>query len=247
MPLNLDLPKKPGFFITATDTEVGKTLISGGIAKVLTKQGVKVGPFKPLASGCRKEQGALINSDAEFLAHCADTDLSLSLINPVSYVTPASTILCERLEYRPVDYDAIADAYKRICDRTDMVIVEGIGGVRVPLSPGIDTLDLAACFHLPIIVVARPNLGTINHTLLTIDAIRARGLNLAGVIISGYNAENADIVVETAPDIIAQEGKTRIISIVPFDDQANPETFSMPDSTIETLSMTDWKALTEFD
>ncbi|MEN8128040.1 MAG: dethiobiotin synthase, partial [Planctomycetota bacterium] len=95
--LNLSLPKKNGLFITGTDTGVGKTLVAGGIAAVLREQGLKVGVFKPIASGCRND-GGLVSDDTEFLALCADADYSLSVITPVTYKTPAAPVTCVQLE-----------------------------------------------------------------------------------------------------------------------------------------------------
>lgn len=243
MGLDMNLPKKNGLFITATDTEVGKTIVSGAISRILSESGSKVGVFKPFASDCRKEWEGLVNSDAEFLAHCSKSPLPLSTINPISYVTPAATILCEQLEHRAVDFQAVADAYKNICANSDIVVVEGIGGVRVPLTSGVDVLDFAKQLDLPMVVVARANLGTINHTLLTIDAIRSRGLKLAGVVISGYDADSADIVVENNAEIISAEGDVDILSIVPFSASVDTENLVLPDEITETLAMTDWKKI----
>ena len=100
---NLELPKKNGLFITGTDTGVGKTLVAGGIAAVLRQQGLKVGVFKPIASGCRHD-GMLISDDTEFLAMCADAEYSLSVITPVTYKTPAAPVTCVQLEGRAIDY-----------------------------------------------------------------------------------------------------------------------------------------------
>ncbi|MHC4292637.1 MAG: dethiobiotin synthase [Planctomycetota bacterium] len=156
--LNLKLPKKNGLFITGTDTGVGKTLITGGIAAVLRQQGLKVGVFKPIASGCRDE-GMLISDDTEFLAMCADADYSLSVISPVTYKTPAAPLTCVQLEGRDIDYEEIVTAYNYLCDNTDVVLVEGIGGAMVPLDAEHTVMDLAVEFNLPTVIVARPNLA----------------------------------------------------------------------------------------
>lgn len=242
--LNLNLPKKNGLFITGTDTGVGKTLIAGGIAAVLRQQGLKVGVFKPIASGCRDE-GMLISDDTEFLAMCADADYSLSVISPVTYKTPAAPITCIQLEGRDIDYEEIATAYTYLCDNTDVVIVEGIGGALVPIDAEHMVMDLAVEFNLPTVIVARPNLGTINHSLLTVNAVRDAGLPVAGLVISGYNAMDATIDEETAPEVIAEFGNTNILSIVPYDDQSRVEDGLLGEGIIETLSFCDWRALSE--
>jgi dethiobiotin synthetase len=177
MPLELNLPKANGLFITGTDTGVGKTLVAGGIAKILNQAGYTVGVFKPIATGCKHHHEGLVNADAEFLRYWSNCDFELSVINPVGFVTPASPVVCEEFERRYVDFTAIQTAYESICQASDFVIVEGIGGIRVPISGDVDVLELAKAFGLPVVIVARPYLGTINHTLLTIDAIRAAGSN----------------------------------------------------------------------
>ena len=171
----LELPKMRGLFVTGTDTGVGKTLVAGGIARLLRDEGLKVGVFKPVATGCREQYEGLVNADSEFLRMCSDCDLELSVISPVGYVTPAAPIVCEGHERRRVDFELIAECYKRICEESDVVIVEGIGGVRVPISGDVDVIAMMKWFGLPVVVVTRPDLGTINHTLLTIDAVRGAG------------------------------------------------------------------------
>ncbi|MHC5161916.1 MAG: dethiobiotin synthase [Planctomycetota bacterium] len=242
--LNLSLPKKNGLFITGTDTGVGKTLVTGGIAAVLRGQGLKVGVFKPIASGCRDE-GVLISDDTEFLAMCADAEYSLSVITPVTYKTPAAPITCVQLERRDIDYEEIVTAYKYLCDNTDVVLVEGIGGAMVPLDAEHTVMDLAVEFNLPTVIVARPNLGTINHSLLTIEAVRNAGLPVAGLVISGYNAFEADTAEETSPDVICGFSNTNLLSIVPYDEESSVEEGNLGEGVIETLSFCDWKALSE--
>ena len=242
--LDLKLPKKNGLFITGTDTGVGKTLIAGGIAAVLRQQGLKVGVFKPIASGCRND-GGLVSDDTEFLALCADADYSLSVITPVTYKTPAAPVTCVQIEGRAIDYEAIVTAYTYLCENTDVVIVEGIGGVMVPIDTEHTVLDLGVEFNLATVIVARPNLGTINHSLLTIEAVRNAGLPVAGLVISGYNALDADIAEETSPDVICGFSDTNLLSIVPFDEESSVEDGRLGEGVIETLAFCDWKALSE--
>ena len=242
--LDLKVSKKNGLFITGTDTGVGKTLVAGGIAAVLRRQGLKIGVFKPIASGCR-DDGVLVSDDTEFLASCADAEYSLSVITPVTYKTPAAPITCAQLENRPIDYEEIVAAYTYLCENTDVVIVEGIGGAMVPIDAEHTILDLAVEFNLPTVVVARPNLGTINHSLLTIEAVRNAGLPVAGLVISGYNAFEADIAEETSPEVICGFSDTNLLSIVPYDEESSVEEGRLGEGTIETLGFCDWKALSE--
>ena len=238
--IKLDLPKAKGLFVTGTDTEVGKTLIAAAIAKLLTNQGKRVGVFKPIASGCRKDREGLISSDAEFLAFCSDSEFPLSVINPVTFELPAAPSVCEEAENRKVDFEQISSAYKHICENCDVIIAEGIGGIRVPISENFDILDLAIEFKLPVVIVARPGLGTINHTLLTIDSVRSVGLTVVGVVINGYDETTAGIAERTGPATIAKYGRVNILATVPFDETVDVEQGVLGEHTVDALSRCDW-------
>lgn len=239
----MDLPKVKGFFVTGTDTEVGKTLIAGGIARVLRDSGKKVGVFKPVGSGCNHQYEGLVNADAEFLRSCSHCDFPLNDINPVGYVAPAAPAVCEEFERRPVDYGLIEDCYKKISAASDVMVVEGVGGVRVPVSRGVDVLDLAKEFDLPVVVVSRCGLGTINHTLLTLDAIRGVGLKIAGVVLSGYDVELAGLAQETLPGVLEEWGGVEVLSIVPLDEESDVEQGRLGEVVLETLAEVDWDSL----
>ncbi|MCK4999711.1 MAG: dethiobiotin synthase [Anaerohalosphaera sp.] len=241
----LSLPKVKGLFITGTDTGVGKTLVAGGIAKLLRDSGKRVGVFKPVASGCEHTDEGLVNADTEFLRFYSHCDHPLSVITPVGYVTPAAPAVCEGHENRMVDFEAIADAYGKVCDQSDVVIVEGVGGVRVPISRGVDVLAMAKWFGLGVVIVTRPDLGTINHTLLTIDAVRGAGLELAGVVISGYDAMNASLAEETLPQVLVEWGDVEVLAIVPQDDESDVEACQLGELTVESLGDCDWGELAE--
>ena len=243
MGLELDFPKAKGIFITGTDTGVGKTLVAGGIARFLSLRGLRVGVFKPVASGCRREREGLVSSDAEFLAYCSESEFSLSVINPVRFAVPAAPIVCEEYENRKFDFEEMATSYKYICQESDVVIVEGIGGALVPVTEDFTILDIAAEMALPVVVVARPDLGTINHTLMTLACIRAAGLTVAGVVINGYKADGADIAEESAPRIISGFGQTNLLCVVPFDEDSDVEEGLLGELTVESLGDCDWERL----
>lgn len=239
----MDLPKVKGIFVTGTDTGVGKTLVAGGIARVLYNSGKRVGVFKPVASGCSHQFEGLVNADAEFLRMCSHCNFSLSEINPVGYVQPAAPAVCEEFERRPVDYGLIEACCRKISAASDVMIVEGVGGVRVPVSRGVDVLDLAREFDLPVVVVSRPDLGTINHTLLTLDAVRGAGLDIAGVVISGYDAESAGLAQESLHGVLQEWGGVEILATVPLDEESNVEAGRLGEVVVETLAEVDWASL----
>jgi len=240
MPINLNLPKKNGLFITGTDTGVGKTLIAGAIAKILADEGRKVGVFKPVATGCISHWEGLVSRDSEFLACCANSDLKLTAINPVAYVTAAAPIVSATEERKPIDFKKIASTYNEICQNCDIVIIEGIGGIRVPLTDQFDLRDLAVEFALPVVIVSKPHLGTINHTLLTIDSVRAANLKIAGVVINGYNSLQATIAEETAGQVISQCGNVAILADVPFDEAVSVEKLKLGEDIVPSLARVDW-------
>jgi len=237
--------KHKGLFITATDTGVGKTLIAGAIAKILSQKGRKIGVFKPVATGCKKTRDGLVGEDAEFLAGCCNSGLSLQEINPVTFEVPAAPLVCEQIENKKVDIEKISAAYNRICSKTDYIIVEGIGGIRVPITDNLDALGLAKAFNLSVVIVARPAMGTINHTLLTIDAVRNAQLPLAGIVISGYDKSKADLAEQSSPAIIAELGRTQILAVVPFDRQTNAGQGIIGDMILSSLCDVDWLRIIE--
>ncbi len=243
MPINLNLPKKAGLFVTGTDTGVGKTLIAGAIAKILVDKGHRVGVFKPIATGCERSWDGFVGGDSWFLARCANSNLSLSTITPLGYRTPAAPIVSAARESRPIDFDRIAAAYKEICMDSDIVIVEGIGGVRVPLTDQFDLMDLAVEFALPVVIVSRPTLGTINHTLMTIDCVRAAKLKIAGIIVNGYNAAESTVAEDTAPEIIAQHSGEEVLAVVPFDETVCIEKPNLGETIVASLAGCDWEKL----
>lgn len=241
--LPLNLPHKKGLFITATDTGVGKTLIAGAIARLLTDAGLRVGVYKPIASGCGRGPYGLVSADAEFLSSCIDNSDPVTIINPISYETPAAPFVCQAKEDRVVDFEAIASIYQSLCQRKDIVIVEGIGGVRVPISDGVDVLTLMREFSLPVVVVARPNLGTINHTLLTVDAIRAAGLFVAGIIINGFSVATAGVAEETVAEVLRKWTKAPILAVVPHDPLSSIEHGKLGPVVLDALIDCDWENL----
>lgn len=245
MAIDLSLSKKAGLFITGTDTGVGKTLIAGAIARILTEKGVKVGVFKPIATDCHRSWEGPVSYDTEFLCHCANSALSLSTITPMGFLTKATPIVCVTQEGKAIDFEKIADAYKDICEHSDIVIVEGIGGVRVPLTMEFDLLDLAVEFGLPVVIVVRAKAGMINHTLMTIDCARAAKLKIAGIVINGYNATESTMVEETAEEVISQCSGVEILSVVPFDETIDIKEPSLGEFITPTLAERDWAKLAQ--
>ncbi|MGQ9651034.1 MAG: dethiobiotin synthase [Phycisphaerae bacterium] len=212
----------PGWFITGTDTGVGKTVIAGALAMLLREYNRKVAVFKPVATGCRRDlRIGLVSEDAEFLAHCAESDATLETINPMRYGGDVAPMVAAEHTRRPIDWGAIDQSWSRLRASAEWILVEGAGGLLVPIDQQHSMADLAKRFDLPLIIVARPGLGTINHTLLTIEAARTRRLTIAGVVINGYRPDSATLAEEANPEVIARLAGISIPLVVPFDPQTD--------------------------
>ena len=233
----------PGLFITATDTEVGKTVAACAIAAALKREGRKVGVCKPVASGCRAERNDLVNADAEALAHFADCRLPLNTINPVRYRRPLAPAAAAELEGRPFDERAVADALRAIADEHDVVLVEGVGGIMVPLDAERTVLDLMAAIDYPVVVVARGDLGTLNHTAMTCELLRQRGVRLAGIVVNRYDPESPDASVTSNPMWLARQNRTALLATLPRADDVAPDKARLPVEIIEAAAVTDWARL----
>ena len=240
--------KTKGFFITGTDTGIGKTIVAGAMAHVLHESGRRVGVMKPIATGCvRRIREGLVSEDAEFLAHCADTEHPLETVNPVRYAQALAPAVAAARARRKIDYAAVWQAYDRIRRSSDIVIVEGIGGWMVPLDDKKFLADLACEFALPVIVVARPGLGTINHTLLTVDAIKSSGLTVAGIVLNNYEADQATLAEETNPETIAKYTGLGLPTIVPFDKETNPARGNIGQAVLYPIRLAAPRWLRTFD
>lgn len=200
-------------FITGTDTGVGKSIASAVIALLLRRQGHAVGIMKPVTSGCPERDGALVSEDAELLGFAAGVTLSPDC-TPYLLREPLAPSIAATLDGVRIDFQVIREAYLRIARQYEYVIVEGAGGLMVPLAGGLLMSDLAAHLGLPIAVVARPGLGTINHTLLTTFSARNLGLEVKGVIINRY-PESPDQAAEYAPHLIASLCGSPLLGVFP--------------------------------
>ena len=206
-----------GVFITGTDTEVGKTVVSAGIAGALKARDINVGVMKPVATGAMMTEEGLISGDVEFLLKSIGSDDPRKLINPVSIELPLAPLVACRLDGIQIDLNTITDAFQRLIRTKEFVVVEGIGGVWVPITEDYFVFDMIEDLGLPVVVVARAGLGTINHTLLTIKALQHREIPIKGFIINGINEKEATIAEKTNPKIIEEISSIPLLGILPFD------------------------------
>lgn len=170
-----------GVFVTGTDTEVGKTVASAALVAALRARGVKAVPMKPIAAGAIERGGQWINEDTQALLAAAGLDATWAArVTPILLREPMAPHLAARHEGRTLALEPLLAAWRAL--DAEFTVVEGVGGFRVPLGPGLDTADMARAFALPVVLVVGMRLGCLNHALLTRDAIAACGLRLAGWI-----------------------------------------------------------------
>jgi len=168
------------FFITGTDTEIGKTFVTCTLLHAVRAKGLTALGMKPVAAGAEMVKGEFINEDAARLRASGSFDPGLALLNPFCLASPIAPHIAAVEDGVVIEPGRIREAFAALTEQADVVLVEGVGGFRVPLGEDYDTADLARDLGLPVILVVGMRLGCINHALLTAEAIAARGLTLAG-------------------------------------------------------------------
>jgi len=178
-----------GIFVTGTGTEVGKTVVAATIAHTLAAEGQRVHVFKPAVTGL--DEG--VETDHALLRRASGSEQSDEEIAPYRYGPPASPHLAAALAGQEIDPERLRQTAQAAAEGADALVCEGVGGLMVPLSPTYLVRDLAADLGYPLVVVASPGLGTINHTLLTVAAARATGLPVAAVVLNPWPEEPTNI------------------------------------------------------
>jgi dethiobiotin synthetase len=230
--MKLSLPVLPpihGVFITGTDTNVGKTWVAAGLTAALRHRGLKAVYFKPIQSGCPWDEGRLIPTDARLARDLAGLAEPLEVLTPIALRLPLAPGVAAAQEGVEVDLRRIADGLQSLAARYEFFVVEGAGGLYVPLI-GMEflVLDLIRWLGLPLVVVARAGLGTINHTVLTVKAAQQAGIEVAGIILNRYPARPG-LAEETNPEVIAVLTGAPILGRLPemadLEDPAGREVF----------------------
>ncbi|MBT1070949.1 dethiobiotin synthase [Pelotalea chapellei] len=209
-----------GIFITGTDTGVGKTIVAATLALVLRMKGINVGVMKPVTSGCREEEGQLVSDDAELLCKAAGVTCNED-VAPYLLREPVAPADAAKFDKVRIEFSHLKECYERLAAVHDVVIVEGAGGLMVPLVGGLLVADLVRELDLPLLVVARPDLGTINHTVLTTLCAQQMGISVAGVIINNY-PESPGLAEKTAPHQIGSLCGAPVLGIWPHREDPDP-------------------------
>lgn len=169
-----------GLFVTGTDTGIGKTRVSVGLLQALRQRGRRVAGMKPVASGCAMVDGNLRNADAQALQAASSRQWPYEIINPYTFAPPVAPNIAAAEAGTTITVDVIVGAYRQLTAASDWLVVEGVGGWRVPLTAAVQTRDLVRTLDLPVLLVVGLRLGCISHALLTAEAIQADGLSCVG-------------------------------------------------------------------
>ena len=189
-------------FVTGTDTEIGKTLVASALIHMQVARGWRVAAMKPVAAGAEWRDGRWGNEDVDALAACVSVKLPQEMTTPYLFKTPAAPHIAAALEDRVIERQHLMDCFQQVRAQADAVVVEGVGGFRVPLNENYDTADMAKDLGLPVVLVVGMRLGCISQALLTAEAIAVRGLSLMGWVANTvdphmlYPQENIDAIAQ---------------------------------------------------
>ena len=205
-----------GYFITGTDTNVGKTVVTACLANLFKNRGENVGVMKPIETGVDPECSSSANSDAKFLIEVTGVQDALEDVCPYRLKTPVSPYQAARLEGKELYPEKILERFRALQSKHSMMLVEGIGGLLVPITRRYNVTDLALQMNLPLIIVSRIQIGILNHTLLTINAARQHGLKVAGVILNPVYKGELDTIEEEQGSLIEELSDTPILGNCPY-------------------------------
>jgi len=228
-----------GLFFTGTDTGVGKTYVVAAVARLLRQHGRAVGVCKPVATGAERIDGRWVSADTLRLAQAAGLGEAWERVTPYVFAEAVAPAVAARLHGTPLSIAALADAVRSRHEPGNLLLVEGVGGLLCPLTERETVADLAAALRLPIIVVARRSLGTLNHTLLTLEAAQRRGLPVAGLVVS-ETTRPVDLADETNVEELRRRIAVPLLAVVPYQTEEDREQNS-------ALAAVDWWRLGHAD
>lgn len=207
-----------GIFITGTDTGVGKTVVTAALALHLKKCGVSVGVMKPIETGVLPARDT--QSDAGRLRSMIESEEPLGAIRPYSFEQPIAPLAAAQAEGQAINPDTIKKIYRLLSNRYQCMVVEGIGGVRVPITPKISVTDLIKSLHLPVVVVGRSGLGGINHALLTIEALQRRKIPIIALVLNRTESTRsalARLQERTTLEILRKQAGVPVLGPLPYE------------------------------
>ena len=198
-------------FVTGTDTDVGKTVITAGLAAVMQSLGYEISVYKPFQSGAIEGNKQLISPDLSFVKQIDD-----NIKTKYSYIMKAPTTpsVAAELEGIVIDKKKVLKDFGELKQTSDIVITEGAGGLMVPVNNELLMSDIVKMLNLPVVIVARATLGTINHTLMTVKMAQSMGMNVLGVIINRYPLNTKDEAIKTAPSLIRKFSGVKLLLVL---------------------------------
>ncbi|KPJ52438.1 MAG: hypothetical protein AMS16_06370 [Planctomycetes bacterium DG_58] len=209
--------------VTGTDTAVGKTVVTAGLAAAIRSRGIDAGVMKVAATGCTISDGYICSADTQFLRALTGVTEPDWMIAPICLEPPLAPAVAARLTGVGVSWDQVKQGVVDLCERHPVVLVEGVGGLLVPLDDEMLLADVAERLGMTVLIVARPGLGTINHTLLTIEAVQMRELRVAGVVFCQTFEDEEDVSTATNPAEIERIAGVHILGTLPFDPELSVE------------------------
>ena len=202
------------YFITATDTGVGKTTVTAALAASIKKSGIDVGIMKPVATGILQKTG-FKSSDVSILYHASKVTDPENEINPIFMPLPVSPYDASKVLDIPFDKKIIFEQFTKLKNKHEMMLVEGIGGILTPLARDYFVADLIKDLDLETIIVTRSTLGTLNHTMMTVKTCRDYGISVKGILVNNYD-EDGGPAEKNAPTTIHEITGVPILGVLPF-------------------------------
>ena len=218
--------KAKSYFITGTDTNVGKTVITACLLTLYRKHGVDAGVMKPIETGVDQNCSSESNSDAKFLLTVSGNKDPLEEVCPIRLKPATSPLQATRITGQTVDINLILENFEKLQAKHDHMLVEGIGGLLVPLTESYSVSNLIRDMNLPVIIVSRASLGTINHTLLTVKVAKETGLNIAGIILNHTEDRPPNDIEMEQASIIQELSNIPILGECPFMGSISAELFN---------------------
>jgi dethiobiotin synthetase len=204
-----------GIFVAGTDTGVGKTVVAAGIAWLLKSRNVDVGVMKPFATASKPHSAKYRSEDTAMLAAAVNAGEPDEELNPFFFKVPASPLMAAQLSGKPpVVMQEVLFALKKLGIMHNYLVVEGIGGLMVPLTEREFVADFVRLSGLPVVIVSRPQLGTINHTLLTVRVCREFGLDVRGIIVNGM-PKKPNVVEKNTPKMLETLAGVPMLAVLP--------------------------------
>jgi dethiobiotin synthetase len=203
-------------FITGTDTAVGKTHVTAALLTELRRRGISAAAFKPIACG----KGG--RHDAEIYAAIMNHEQPLDVINPIYLRHPLAPSVAAKLEHKSIDLRKILRTYQQLAAKYSVVLVEGAGGLLVPIRKNYFVADLAKSLKVPVLIVARLGLGTINHTLLTVRQANAQGLKIAGLVLNDTVGGRHGLAEKTNIRVLPELSKVPLLGVMPHGEKSQP-------------------------